>query len=158
MAETLSPTQIIELAQTVERCGEAFYDAVLEQRLSSEVRTLVRRLRDDERQHGTSFGALAAAEPAATGPAADPDRMAFLSALSRYQVFPDPEAARAFVLAIDGEAALLRHAINFEKDTILLLHELRSMVGDANHALVDRLIDEERDHVRVLDRLLRGRR
>jgi len=54
------------------------------------------------------------------------------------------------LLAVDSPAALLRHAMNFEKDSILFLHEMRPLVREEARRMVDRLLDEERKHLRLL--------
>jgi len=68
-------------------------------------------------------------------------------------VFPDAPAARAAVKGATATEAL-HLAIEFEKDSILFLHEIRPMVEKDSRDVVDRLISEERIHVTTLLRLL----
>ncbi len=155
MSYSMSVGELVELAKIIESCGEAFYTAAVEAAVKPEVRTLLVRLRDDEVAHRGALDELAAELDEVGGDvSADREQADYMRALAAYQVFPDPAAARALVVAVDGEAAVLRHAINFEKDTILFLHELRAMVGAPVAAVVDRLIAEERGHLRLLAELM----
>ena len=155
MTYSVSASELVELAKIIESCGEAFYAAAVEAARKPAVRALFARLRDDEVAHRDALAGLAAqvGDDGGSG-GGDEAQAEYMCALATYQVFPDPAAARALVAAVDGEAAVLRHAINFEKDTILFLHELRTMVGGEVAVLVDGLIADERGHLRSLAEMM----
>jgi rubrerythrin len=155
MSYSVSASELVELAKIIESCGEAFYAAAVEAAAKPAVRALFARLRDEEATHRDALAELAA-QVGDDGESwgGDEAQAEYMRALAAYPVFPDPEAARALVTAVDGEAAVLRHAINFEKDTILFLHELRTMGGTEVAVLVDRLLAEERGHLRLLADLM----
>ena len=77
-----------------------------------------------------------------------------MRALAQNRVFPDLKAVRAAVTGLRDEAAAIRCAIAFEKDAILFLYELRTMVRQEEWEVIDSLIAEEQSHVRTLQVLL----
>jgi rubrerythrin len=154
MATALSGIEIVDIAKKIETCGEAFYDAAVEHVDDPEVRKLFTWLRNEERRHETEFENLLSHVEEADGDWRDNEEYAgYMRSLAEYRVFPDPEAARALVTASDGPAAVLRHAMNFEKDSILFLHEMRPLIREEDRQMVDRLLDEERKHLRMLTEL-----
>lgn len=44
-------------------------------------------------------------------------------------------------------------ALRFEKDSILIFQEFLKMVDDTGHEVVQKLIDQEKDHIRMLAHL-----
>lgn len=155
MATALSGIEIVDIAKKIEACGQAFYDAAVEHVDDAEVRKLFTFLRNEERRHETEFETLLSHVEEADGEWRDNEEyVGYMRSLAEYRVFPDPEAARALVAAVDTPASALRHAMNFEKDSILFLHEMRPIVREEDRRMVDRLLDEERKHLRLLSDLL----
>ena len=151
MAAKLSATQLVEIARTIEICGETFYEAATREATSPRLRKLFAFLRDEESRHRQDVDHLITRpDQDGDGEAVDEDHLEHVKWLAEYRVFPDPEAARALVVAVNDEAALLRHAINFEKETILYFRELRELVAPESQPLIDQLIEEEREHIRML--------
>lgn len=123
-----------------ERIGEAFKK--LTQQEERHVREL-RRLRDSlaESQAGEEHGK---------------ERAAYLRGLARSRVFIDVAQCRvkAEEAASTIDAAGL--ALQFEKDVLLLLHELRRLVGSPEEETVDRLLWEETRHFRRVREIAEG--
>jgi rubrerythrin len=154
MDAILSASEAVDMAKQVEDAGEAFYDEALKYLEDPEVRRIFEFLRDEERRHAATFERLLETMGGVSGGWREDDEyVAYIRLLAGTQVFPDAPAARAAVRgATAGEA--LRLAIEFEKDSILFLHEVRPMVEEESREVVDRLIAEERIHVTTLLRLL----
>jgi len=151
MTTSLSGIEIVDIAKKIEVCGQAFYDAAIGHFDDGEIRQLFTFLRNEERRHETEFEALLSHVEEADGEWRDNEEYAgYMRNLAEYRVFPDPEAARALAVAIDEPTAVLRHAMNFEKDSILFLHEMRPLIREEDRTMVDRLLDEERKHLRLL--------
>ena len=148
-------TEVVDVARQLELCGEAFYDEGLRHARDPEVKTLLRHLRDEEKAHGRSFDRLLAGIEEAEGEWRDgPEYSAWMRGFAIHQVFPDPAGARAVVRGLSDDAALLDHAIGFEQQTVEFFEHLRDMVRAEDKAVIESLIDEEREH----ERLLRERR
>ena len=56
--------------------------------------------------------------------------------------------------AAENETEALRAAMAFEKDTLLFFYELVEAVAEDQTAAIRAIIDEERDHLRQLSRVL----
>ena len=156
MTAQYSDTEIVDIARQIERCGEAFYEQALPHLKDPKVREVFAWLRDEERKHAATFERLLAGVELAAGQWRHAEEyLGYLHALVDSRVFPDPADAAAAVAQLSDDAAAIRYAIGFEKDSILFFHELGRMVGEADRALVEQLIAEERRHLCTLDALLR---
>jgi rubrerythrin len=152
---TFSGSEIVDIAKQIEAAGEAFYSEALKHLKGAQIRRVFEFLRDEERRHADVFETLLAGFAEAQGEwRQDEDYLAYLRALGETRVFPDLQSARSAVSDLQDESAAIRHALDFEKDSILFLHELRTMAREESRAIVDQLIAEERGHVRTLNRLL----
>ena len=76
-------------------------------------------------------------------------RTAVARALIEERVLSDPETARE-IAASGDTAGLLETAIQVEKDSVLFYSELLSEVDEGDVAAVQKIIDEEKQHVRLL--------
>ena len=52
------------------------------------------------------------------------------------------------------EKEAVRMAIGFEKETLLFFHDLRDMVSGADRKVIERIVAEEKVHVRRLAGML----
>lgn len=151
----LSVAEIIDVARQIERSGEAFYRAAAEQLRHPGLRRVFSFLRDEEARHSATFEELLAGlEDAAGEWRHDEEYLAYMRALSAGRIFPDAAFVQRTVAGLRDEAEAIRLAMGFEKDTILYLHGLRSMVDWGDQGFIDRLIGEEQGHLRTLHALL----
>ena len=74
------------------------------------------------------------------------------TALADAPVGPDKGMERARLARTEEQA--LRAAMAFEKDTLLFFYELADWVAPEQKATLRAIIDEERDHLRQLSRVL----
>lgn len=156
MTARYSDTEIVDIARQIERCGEAFYEQALPHLNNQKAREVFAWLRDEEAKHAATFERLLAGVELAAGEWRHAEEyLGYLHALVDTRVFPDPADAAAAVAQLHDDAAAIRYAIGFEKDSILFFHELGRMVGEADRALVEQLVAEERRHLLTLDGLLR---
>jgi rubrerythrin len=148
-------SEIVDIAKQVEELGEAFYEEALKHLKDARIRRIFAFLRDEERRHAGLFEAmLSGLKSASVEWREDEQYLTYMRALARNHVFPDREAVRVAVQDLRDEAAAIRIALGFEKDSILFLHELRVLVREEDRNTVDQLIAEEREHVRTLQELL----
>jgi rubrerythrin len=147
--------EIVDIAKQVERLGEAFYAEALRHLKDARIREIFTFLREEERRHAGVFENLLGRVGDAEGEwRRDDEYLAYMRALAKNRVFPDIGAVRAAVKELPDEGGAIRCALRFEKDSILLLHELRTMVCEKDCKTVDLLIAEEQSHVRALQSLL----
>jgi rubrerythrin len=69
-------------------------------------------------------------------------------------LFEGPERALAAAEEAQDEKEAIQMAIGFEKETLLFFYNLRDLVTDRDQKTIDRIIAEEKSHVRRLAGML----
>lgn len=145
-------TDVIEMAMELEKSGEIFYSAVAEKAASPEVRSLFEDLAEQEKRHYSAFERLTRTtwqqSPTFEG---DWDQyLMYLQATVQSTFFEGSDKALALAEQVTDEKEALQMAIGFEKETMFFFYDLRDKVSDADKAVVERIIAEERMHVQRL--------
>ena len=145
-------TDVIEMAMELEKSGEIFYSAVAEKAASPEVRSLFEDLAEQEKRHYSAFERLTRMtwqqSPTFEG---DWDQyLMYLQATVQSTFFEGSDKALALAEQVTDEKEALQMAIGFEKETMFFFYDLRDKVSDADRAVVERVIAEERMHVQRL--------
>lgn len=149
-------SQALEMALQIEENGEAFYEAAADRSEDSEVAELFEELATRERRHYEVFEDMAEA----VGPPPEPSReeigdyTSFLQVALSHAVFEGPDKALRMAEEARDRDAALRAAMGFEKDTMLFYYDLREMVDDADRATITDIINEEKQHLRRLAKML----
>ena len=78
----------------------------------------------------------------------------YTDALLRQSFFAQPENALNLAAQAEDEQAALHTALDFEKEAMLFFHELQAVVKGADRVVVERIIQEEKQHVQRLSGLL----
>jgi rubrerythrin len=147
---------IVELAMQVEKSGEAFYRAIASKAQSPETRDLFQYLADQEVIHYQVFDKLSQAvrdNPFMT----DEEWELYLDYLSgtvQSAFFEGPDVALALAETVTDERQAIQVAIGFEKETLLFFYDLRDRIPDKDRPFVDKIVDEEKRHVRRLAGML----
>ena len=154
MPNSFSATEIVDIAKRIESAGEAFYAEALKHLKDPQIVKIFTFLRDEERRHGAAFEALLASLQKAGDWRHDEQYLGYMRALADDHVFPDPARARSAVAELKDDEAAIRYALGFEKDSILFLYEMKTMMREEDQPMVERLIAEEKSHVLRLHALL----
>lgn len=140
--------EVVQMAIDEEHNGKLFYQALTECASSPVLKEAAKRLAAEEEGHERAFIALRdrlgvpAARESYPGEYAD-----YMNALLRGKTFPNEEAAVRLAQQAGGDLAAVDTALLFEKNTLLFLAEMKSLVSDRDKAVVDELINEERRHL-----------
>jgi rubrerythrin len=78
---------------------------------------------------------------------------AYLQALVDSAVFTDDAVTSELATQSENDIAALELGINAEKDSILFYYEMREMMPKAARAKIDKVITEEKQHLRQLSEL-----
>jgi rubrerythrin len=146
----------LELAMGIEKNGEAFYRAVLKKTEVAEIRALFEDLAEQEVKHFAVFQKLAKAFQGRPlmGAAEWDEYQKYLQATVQSSLFEGPERALAAADEAQDEKEAIKMAIGFEKETLLFFYNLRDLVTDRDQETIDRIIAEEKSHVRRLAGML----
>ncbi|MDX9719279.1 MAG: ferritin family protein [Myxococcota bacterium] len=154
MTQAYSEVELVDIAKQIERCGEAFYEQAIKHSKNPKIKALFEFLLKEEGEHAKAFEEMLASVRYAGEWRTDPNYQAYLRTVVETRVFPTPEAARKLVDDLGNEIDAIRFAISFEKDTVLFFHDLRRMVREEDVPVIERLIAEEQNHLRVLGEML----
>jgi rubrerythrin len=149
MAELFEIGDLVKVAVEDERTGVAFYGKVAEK--SDKLKETFAELQKAERHHQQVFeGMLAEVGGLKTKEEYDGQYMAYLSAMTASRAFPDTQTAVKMAEGCKGDADALALANRLERDTLILLNELRGMVPPKHAHMVDAIVAEEREHLVTL--------
>ena len=157
MSVLLSGADVIDLAVQTEVRGEKFYREAVRLADQQEAKELFSYLADEEIRHKQIFEGLSSAivmteiDPVSWEEAAE-----YIAATVDREFFEGDAPIRAVPEGTSTDD-MLRQAIEFEKQTLLFFYALRDLVQSPNRPLIDRIIDEEKSHVRRLSAMLMGR-
>jgi rubrerythrin len=145
-------SDVTELAMELEKSGEAFYRAVARKVGSAQVQALFEDLADQEVIHYKIFAKLFQAvhgKPFMTDEEWN-TYQDYLGATVQSAFFEGADKALAVADEVKDEQEALRMAIRFEKETVLFFHDLYDVVPALDKGTIEKVIDEEKRHVRRL--------
>ena len=148
----MKAADVTEMAMELERNGEAFYRAVAEKATSPEVKALFVDLAAQEVIHFKIFQKMFRAvreKPIMTDAEWDMYQD-YLESTVQSAFFEGPDKALAAADGVTDEQEALRMAIQFEKETMFFFHDLLETVPEADKEAVEKIIAEEKRHVRRL--------
>lgn len=141
------------MAVQVEKDGLAFYIACAATHNTEAVGELFTWMADQERIHVEVFTEMREGLAERTLPESYPGETdAYIASLVSDRVFPSADACTAF----NNESAAIATALDMEKQSILLYSGIRNLVRISEQEVMDRVIEEEREHIRRLLALRRG--
>ena len=154
MSYLFSGGQVMDLAIRIEKSGAAFYEKAKAKAESEEAAKIFEYLIGEEKMHLEIFQELLKDIELVRPPEQyEGEWDAYLAAAAEEHVFSDDALAQEAMARIAGQKDAIQFAIGFEKDTILLFHELSGLVQGKNKDVVERLVREEREHLRKLSEL-----
>lgn len=152
MSVVFSGDEIIELAVKTEETGYEFYRMAQKKAGSDELKKLFEYLAEEELNHKELYLGLKGAigEPAQGVPADWEDVGKYIRAMTESSLFlgADKNIQLASKAATDKDA--VDFAIEFEKDTLLFFHHIKDLVKKVNQPVVEKIIEEEKEHIRRL--------
>jgi rubrerythrin len=151
----LTGNEIIDMAVRLEEKGQAFYNAAAERADSAEVQSLFAELAVQEQYHRRAFEQMGGGAVALSMADEQWEQFqAYRDALLQNTFFADAEGAlkRAKEARDEGEA--LQAALDFEKETLGFYQDLRDVVRGADRQTIERIANEEKEHIRRLSAML----
>lgn len=147
--------EIIEIAIHLEENGEAFYNAAAGKATTPGVKALFEELAVQEQYHRQAFQRMGGGvvELALTDEQWD-QFQSYTSALLQNSFFAKPENALNLATKAKDERSALQAALDFEKEAMLFFYELLDVVKGADREVVERIVQEEKQHVARLSGIL----
>jgi len=153
MSISFSGSELINIALGIEGRGVAFYESMADSTQNANAREVFRYLADMEREHLQTFqGMLAEADKFQFSETAG-EHAAYLQTLVDSAVFSDDLITSKLAGGVESDVAALDLSIGAEKDSILFYYEMRDLMPQQAQATVNKIIAEEKSHLRQLTEL-----
>ena len=151
MSETFDVAELVQLAVEDEKTGVAFYGVLAERTVNPALRTLFQELQKQERGHQKRFEDMLDALGGVTVHEQYSGEYAlYLHALTEGRAFPNETTGRRLAAQCHGDRDAVNLASQFERDTLILMNEMRSLVPLKDRAIVEELTREEQSHLVAL--------
>ena len=155
MSIQITGGDVVDMAVQTEVEGERFYRAAAERADNAETRDLFAYLADEEVRHKQAFEALSdRIVVTEIDPTTWEEGIAYIRATIDRALFSGSNAPIRTIALEATVDELLRQAIAFEQQTLLFFGALRDLVQPPNRPIIDRIVSEERGHVRRLAAML----
>jgi len=149
MAELFDIAELVKVAIEDEKSGAAFYSRLAEK--AGEFQEVFADLAEEERAHQKHFEDILAGLGGHKPPEQHSGQYAtYLRTLTGSRAFPDDQAAAAAAEQCADDQAALDLADRFERDTLILMNEMRQMTSGKHPEIIDELIAEEQRHLVTL--------
>jgi rubrerythrin len=146
--------ELINIAIGIERRGIAFYDVLARSTQNAKAREIFQYLVGMERDHIRVFQSmLDEADKYEVPEAYAGEYAAYLQALVDSAVFTDDTVTSELATQSENDIAAIELGISAEKDSILFYYEMREIMPKSVRATIDKIIAEEKLHLRQLSEL-----
>jgi rubrerythrin len=152
MNEQFTIQEIVEIAIEIEKNGEVFYRTLSESSSTATVRDLFKNLSEAEKKHKAKFEEIlksVGGYQISEIYYAD-EYMGYMKAIADEQVFKKDVSVINVAKGVKSPKEAIELAIDFEKDSIIFLHEMQDIIDEDEKDTVKKLLNEERDHLRRL--------
>lgn len=152
MSDKLTIQEIIEIGIEIEKNGAAFYHELKGSAKTSHVRDLFAFLAEEEKKHVVRFQEILDSVGGYQISEAYyyTEYMDYMKAIADNHVFKSNISVKEVADKAKTPKEAVDIAIGFEKESILLFHEMWHLVPESDKKAIQKLIDEERDHIRRL--------
>ena len=156
MSISFSGSELINIAIGIERRGIAFYEVMGRSTKNAVARDVFQYLADMERHHVRVFqDMLGEADKYQLPETHAGEHTAYLQALVDSAVFTDDMVTSEMATRAESDIETLELAVSAEKDSILFYYEMKDIMPERAQPTVNKIIAEEKAHLRQLSELKR---
>ena len=149
-------SEILDMAIRIEERGISFYQSCVEADLGAEFEKVFMYLMEQERKHADVFSRMKEGLEDFTLPESSAKEMGgHMAAFGEEKVFDPPQKAARKLSELSDPLQAVRWAIAFEGRSIAFYASAKKIVPPSDKGVVDRIIAEERTHIRRLVDLTR---
>jgi len=146
--------ELINIAVGIEKNGAAFYDAILTSVKDDTVRKSFQYLADSEREHIKIFRNMLESISDYQPPETYTEEYEiYLKSLVDSAVFSTEQKAKDIASKISNTDEAIQIALTAEKESILFYAAMQELVKQSEQAVISKIIDEEKSHLRQLLKL-----
>ena len=148
-----SGSELVDVALGIERNGVAYYSSLAELTMDALLKDIYNYLANMERTHLEIFqnmlDSIGKYQPTYAGESEEEYEL-YLKALIDSVVFTNDEVARQMARNASSPAEAVQIALGAEKDSIIFYSEMRDLLPERDRPVADKVINEEKSHVRLL--------
>lgn len=153
MPEIFKVAELVKVAVEDERSGVAFYSTLAEVVKTPQVKEIMAKLAEEEKVHQQRFEEILLNLGGVKAPQTYEDEyVSYLAALTSSRAFPDEQTALKMARRCPDDATAVEMSTRFERDTLMLMNEMRSMASKEHVEIIEELIREEQGHLVTLAR------
>lgn len=162
MKHILNPKELVQTAIKIEKNGEIYYTKMAQLAKNSNVKKVMEILAKAEHQHIIDFQKIADSMISENYDYPQeyntPEIEAYLNTLADTKVFHNLLSPEEIIPEIKSDIDALRHAITFEKDSIIFFYEIYELIpqDEPNRKAVAELIRQEKIHLAQLNTMLKS--
>lgn len=146
---------LLKVAMEIEKNGGSFYRSQAGMTKNQDIEFTFNWLASQEDEHLKTFtGMLSTVELKPMKGASEEEYMSYLTELAKSYVFSKDMVEASHVDMANKPSKALRFALDMERDSILFYHELKEVVRTQDQAILEKIINEERSHVKKLRELM----
>ena len=154
MGVFFSGMELIDIAIGIERNGVTFYNSLVDSSGNSLAQGIYKYLADKEREHIEIFQNMLGSVGDYQPPESYTEEYdSYLKALIDSTVFTSDHIAREMAQKVSSDTEAIQIALGAEKDSILFYSEVRDLVRTSDRDVVNKIIEEEKSHMRQLSDL-----
>jgi rubrerythrin len=153
MSIAFSVSELINIAIGIERRGITFYDIMSRSTDNETAREVFQSLTDMEREHIQIFEDMLSEAEKYPSETLNDEYAGYLQSLIDTAVFTDDMITSEMATQADSDIQALELGISAEKDSILFYYQMRELVPRPVLPLMDRIIAEEKSHLRQLSEI-----
>ncbi len=157
MANIFSASEIAEIGIQIEKNGSDFYEVLAKQSKSKKAQDIFGYLKEQEQEHVVVFQKILDTvnkyEPKEAFPQ---EYFAYMNALASNYVFTQKDKGRQIAKSVKSDKEAISLGLGFEKDSVVFYEGMKKAVPADQHDTLDKLIMQEKDHIRQLHELEGG--
>ena len=154
MVNVFSGSEIVEMGINIEKNGRDFYRELVKSSKSKTAQEVFGLLAREEESHIKTFeGMLSTVKKYEPSEAYPGEYFAYIKSLASEYVFTKENKGLDIAKSAKGDLEAIQLGIGFEKDSILFYSEMKKFVLKGEQKIVDRLLEEEKIHLRKLNEL-----
>jgi rubrerythrin len=152
MSDKFTIKEVIEIAIEIEKNGVTFYNTLAESANTQRLIELYEYLAREEKTHMVRFEEILESVGGYQISEAyyATEYMDYMKALADERVFRSDISPKEIAQKVKNSKEAIDIAIGFEKESVIFLHEMWHMVHESEKRAIQKLLDEERDHIRRL--------
>lgn len=132
---------IVDLMMKIEHLGDEMYQNLKEQAQTQELKSLFSDLAGQEQEHYRIYEELRETLLIEGLPGLSKERERYLDQLVKDTLLV-LDSGKTITTMEEG----VKHALRMEKETILMLYELRALIREEHYPVLDKIIEEEQKH------------